>query len=112
MALEIILSPRNIQGQYSVTHRVPNALSGHVQIATEIDPADVVDPTKTMKLDIYRSDDNVEWRYWMGFTWQGGPGVQSPFIGTYNVAELQNKYLRLDLDIPSRIRIGLKLGNP
>jgi len=94
---------------------VPEGLTGTISLATNILLSDLQDVRNSLSYLMFVSDDNVTWREYAGFSWEGGNYLDKFGQITkgpncvVNLAEIVGKYVRVQLTIGRRMAIGLDL---
>jgi hypothetical protein len=81
----------------------------------DIDAKDLLDKSKSMKVSIYVSDDNVKWSFCVGYTWVGqalpatGQTKVLPPKVMINYSEIKGKYIKAVLDTTGDVITDLTL---
>lgn len=113
------LSPTQRQGVIQTgSALIPTDATGYLRILADIPDSDYLNTDNKLWLRIYRFDVSTQtWKFVAGHTpsepWVGGP-TNDPELGEnwrpyaiFNAANFRGQQLRAELDVPTRMRIGV-----
>ena len=92
-------------------YRVPSKVRGQFEVHLLMDQVDIEDKAKSIKLDVYISDDGERWRYLAGIVYEGGiydpPGI--PGFGLYDGKAIAGKYIKVVTLCSHRMNVGVEV---
>lgn len=109
----IINNPVVRQGKWiSNSFTIPANAKGVVKFAIDMPLNERRDIAKFMDFKIELLD-AIGWKFFAGFTWQGGidekDGVQATPGVEFDISEIAGKVIRINVDVPNAVNIGANL---
>jgi hypothetical protein len=112
------IKSRNINGSYtSPSIKCPVLLNKKIYLTTILTDNQFTNPLKSMEFKIEVSDDGINWKFKCGFGWTGGvrykeeglPDTNRPGIVFSPTNSFSDKYIRVKIDTPSVLNVGLTI---